>query len=104
MTKQPGGRLVIGHWGLGIVSEHLADAGDEVGGAAAVAPLVVVPAEDLDHLALAAGLDHGALGVEDAAVGVADDVAGDDGVLGVLEDALERAGGELLEDVVDLGD
>src|SRR5690606_13519219 len=57
-----------------------------------VAELVVVPAQHLDLVA-----DHlGHAGVEDRGVRVADDVAGDDRVLGVLEDALPlrlRGGG-----------
>src|SRR5439155_6229199 len=43
-----------------------------------------------------------AQGVKDAAVRVADDVAGDNRVLGVLEDTLQRAVGRFLEDLVDL--
>ena len=54
---------------------------------AAVAPLVVVPGDVLDHVAL----DHDRpFGHEDARVRVADDVAGDERVGRVLDDPLER--------------
>src|SRR5690606_25342878 len=72
---------------------------DEVDQAVGVAPLVVVPADDLDLVA-----DHlGQAGVEDAGRRVGDDVGGDDRVLGVGEVALQRAllGGGL-ERLVDL--
>ena len=55
------------------------------------APLVVVPREDLD-LAVQHG---GQLRVEDRGDLLADDVGGDDRVLGVLENALELALGGL---------
>src|SRR3954447_8816902 len=48
-----------------------------------VAPLVVVPGEELHECPV----DHlGLLGVEDRGVRVGDDVRGDDRILGVLED------------------
>jgi hypothetical protein len=50
------------------------------------APLVVVPG---DHLHVAA-VDAGESSVEDGRGGVADDVGGDQRVVGVLEDAGER--------------
>src|SRR5690606_37727732 len=52
---------------------------DEVDEAVGVAPLVVVPADDLDLVAD----DLGEAGVEDAGGRVGDDVGGDDRVLGV---------------------
>ena len=64
-------------------SEALADVRDQVGEAVGVAPLVVVPADDLDLVA-----DHlGQARVEDARVRVGDDVGGHDRVLGVLQDS-----------------
>src|SRR5690606_34280324 len=68
-------------------SEGLADLDGQVDQAAGVAPLVVVPADDL-HLVAD---DPGHARVEDAGVRVGLDVLGDDRVLGVLEDALEGA-------------
>src|SRR6478735_222131 len=70
-------------------SELLADQGGQRDEAVRVAPLVVVPGDDLDLVA-----DHlRELRVEDALVRVGDDVARDDLVLGVLQRALERAVG-----------
>ena len=60
---------------------------DEVDEAVGVAPLVVVPADDLDLVAD----DLGQPRVEDARRRVGDDVGGDDRVLGVAQVALERA-------------
>src|ERR1700761_8736984 len=59
----------------------------QVGEAAGVAPLVVVPAEDLDLVAVR----HGDRGVERAGGRRADDVGRHDRVFGVIQDALERA-------------
>ena len=59
----------------------------QVHAAVGVAPFVVVPATDLDETVVD---DHGQLGVEDARRGVLHDVYGDDGVLAVLENAVER--------------
>ena len=58
---------------------------DEVDDAVRVAPLVVVPGDDLDHRPVH---HRGQLGVDDRGGRVPDDVRGDDRVLGVLEDAL----------------
>src|SRR5579875_713277 len=74
------------------------DQAGQVGEAAGVAPLVVVPAEDLDLVAVG----HGDRGVERAGGGRADDVGRHDRVLGVVQDALERALGGRLERGVDL--
>src|SRR5919202_717013 len=73
--------------------EALAYVADQVHGAAGVAPLVVVPAEDLDRLAVG----HGELRVEDAACRVADDVRTEQGGVDVLKDVLQFAFGRPLE-------
>ena len=70
---------------LGMIRDARPRTTVEVDEAVGVAPLVVVPGDDLDLVA-----DHlGEAGVEDARGRVGDDVGGDDRVLGVLEDALE---------------
>src|SRR5680860_27821 len=79
-------------------SERLADVRDQVDEAAGVAPLVVVPADDLGHVAV----DVGQAGVEDARCRVGDDVRRDDRVLGVGQDPLQRALGRSLDGGVDL--
>lgn len=63
---------------------NLRDVGEEVEDTAAVAPLVVVPADKLDKVAVERNTS---LGVEDGRVGVAIEIAGDDLVLGVAENA-----------------
>ena len=77
-------------------------ASDQVDEAAAVAPLVVVPAEHFDG----APLHHRELAVEDAGVRVAVDVRRDDGILRVVQEVLERAavrgGAEGVVDLVDV--
>src|SRR3954447_23460223 len=81
-------------------SEGAADQVDEVDEAVGVAPLVVVPADDLDLVA-----DHlREAGVEDAGVRVGDDVAGDDLALGVEQVALEGTVGSGPHRGVDLFD
>src|SRR5690606_6606032 len=76
-----------------------ADQLDEADQAVGEAPLVVVPADDLDLVPV----DHlGQLTVDDAGVRVGLDVLGDDRVLGVGQDALERAVGGGLQRGVDL--
>ena len=65
-----------------MASERLADEVDQVDQAVGVAPLVVVPADDLDLVAD----DLGQRRVEDARRRVGDDVGGDDRVFGVLQD------------------
>ena len=57
-----------------------------------VAPLVVVPSADLDErrVELDAGLD-----VEDGGLGLVAEVGGDDGLVGIAENALETAGGDV---------
>src|SRR3954452_11829306 len=81
-------------------SETLADVRGEGHEAVGVAPLVVVPGDDLDQVAA----HLGELRVEDALVRVGDDVARDDLVLDVLEDTLERALRGGLDRSVDLLD
>lgn len=66
---------------------NLGNVGQEVQDTSAVAPLVVVPADELDEV-LVEG-DTG-LGVEDGGVGVAVQIRGDDVVLGVAQDACVR--------------
>src|SRR6185295_19190811 len=77
-----------------------ADQGDGVDETVAVAPLVVVPADDLDLVPD----DLGQARVEDARRRVGHDVGGDDLVLGVGQVALERALGGRLHGRVDLLD
>src|SRR5919199_4363719 len=81
-----------------VALQVLAYVADEVNGAVGVAPLVVVPAQDLDGLA--AG--HRERRIEDAARGVTDDVAGDYEGFGVFEDVLQFALGGLFEGGVHL--
>src|SRR5665647_668560 len=81
-----------------VISERLADVRDQVDEAAGIAPLVVVPANDLGHVAV----DVGETGVEDARCRVGDDVGRDDRVLGVGQDPLQRALGCRLDHGVDL--
>ena len=61
---------------------------DELHDPVGVAPLVVVPGDDLDHRPVH---DRGQLRVDDRRGGVLDDVGGDDRVLGVGQQALQRA-------------
>src|ERR1035437_7445246 len=64
--------------------------GDQVDDAAGVAPLVVVPGDHLQQVAI----EHfGQLRIDDAAVGVAQHISGDHGVLGVGQDTLESPSG-----------
>jgi hypothetical protein len=65
---------------IGRLWEHTKEVEDTAG----VAPLVVVPGDELDEVAVEG--DTG-LGVEDGAVWVAIQVAGDDFVLGISENA-----------------
>lgn len=62
----------------------LGDVGQEVEDTAGVAPLVVVPGDQLDEVVVEGdtGLD-----IEDGGVGVAEHVAGDDIVVGVGQNA-----------------
>ena len=59
---------------------------EEIGDPGRVAPLVVVPGDHLDRASLASQ-DHRRERVEDRRVRIADDVARDDRVLAVLQDA-----------------
>ncbi|TFY55583.1 hypothetical protein EVG20_g9264 [Dentipellis fragilis] len=75
----------IQHLGVAIL---LRGEDEEIAHALGVAPLVVVPGDELDEV----GVERDAGGrVEDGRVRVADEVGGDDRVLGVLDDALVRA-------------
>src|ERR1039458_5048376 len=68
-------------------SEPRADVLQEIDAARGVAPLIVVPARDLHHRTV----DHiRVLRVEDARVRIADVVARDERLLGVLQDTFER--------------
>lgn len=61
---------------------------DEVNNTARVTPLVVVPADELDEVGVKGDTS---LGIEDGAVGVAVQVAGDNLVLGVAHDSYTRS-------------
>ena len=58
--------------------------GQEVEDTAGVAPLVVVPADELDEVGVQGDTS---LNVEDGGVGVAEHVGGDDSVVGVGQDS-----------------
>src|SRR3972149_2950356 len=77
------------------------DVDRQVGEAAAVAPLVIVPGQYLDHVPAD---DHGAGGVDYRAVGIAFKIHAHQLLLAVFQDALELAGGGFLERLVDLLD
>lgn len=82
---------------------HVGHLFDEVDGAAAVTPFVVVPAENLDEVI---ANNVGPFGNEDGAVGITLDVAENDRVFVVIENTLHRAFGGALHRGVDgvLGD
>lgn len=71
---------------------------EEVADTAGVAPLIVVPGDELDEVG--AELDTG-VGIEDGRGGVANEVGGDDLLIGVLKDALVLVLGGLLDDRLD---
>ena len=73
---------------------------EEVDATVGVAPFVVVPADELEEFAVE--LDAGP-GVEDAGVGVVDEVGGGDFVLGVGQDALEVGFARLFHGRLDFG-
>ena len=73
---------------------------EEVADTAGVAPLVVVPGDELDEVLVE--LDTRS-GIEDRGRGVAGEVGGDDSVLGVVEDTGQVAGGLLLDGGLDVG-
>src|ERR1700690_2058930 len=80
--------------------EALGDELGEVGDAAAVAPLVVVPGKNLDEVAGPAD-DHRQRGVDDRGARVGLEVHRDERLVADAEDALERTRGGLAEGVVD---
>src|SRR6478609_8471973 len=84
--------------GSGAVSEGLADQTDEVDQTVGVAPLVVVPADDLDQVTR----HLGERSIEDAGGRVGDDVGRHQRRLAVLQVALERTLGGGLHGGVDL--
>ena len=71
----------------------------EVRHAAAVAPLVVVPGDDLDEVA---AQDHVRREVDDGRAGVAPEVGRDERLVARAEDALHRAGRGVAEGLVEL--
>src|SRR3954453_7564537 len=73
--------------------------GDQVGDTAAVAPLVVVPRDDLHEVAAER---HGRRGVDDRGAGVAAEVGRDEGLVADAEDALEAVGRGIAERGVEL--
>ena len=73
--------------------------GAQIGSAAGIAPLVVVPTQGLYHPAFH---DDGGQGVEDAAVGVAPQVRTDQRLVGVFQDSLQRAVGCFQVRLIDL--
>lgn len=72
---------------------------EEIANTLGVTPLVVVPGDELNEVVVE--LDTGR-GVEDGGGRVADEVSGDDRVLGVVDDALVGAGGGLLHGGLDV--
>ena len=60
----------------------------EIDHAVGIAPFIVVPGNDFEEVGIE--FDTGA-GVEDGAAGVADEIAGDDLLIRVAEEALEIA-------------
>src|SRR5690242_11345655 len=70
----------------------------QVGDAAGIAPLVVVPGDDLDHVV---SQHHRRETIDDRGVRVATEVAGDQRLVGIVEDAVHLASGGLLEGIVD---
>ena len=101
-TRRPWTPCLISSSRVRMLVERVPDERGQVDQPVRVAPLVVVPADDLDLVA-----DHlRQARVEDARRRVGDDVGADDRVLGVGQDALERAvGGGLVGglDLVDAG-
>lgn len=65
---------------------NLGSVGDEVNDTARVTVLVVVPRDELDKVGVQRDTS---LGIEDGAVGVTQEVSGDNFVFGVAENALE---------------
>ena len=72
---------------------------EEIANTARVTPLVVVPGDEFDEVG--AELDS-CVGVKDGGVGVANEIGGDNLVVGVVNDALVLSLGGLLDDGLDL--
>src|SRR5690625_4890236 len=89
-----------GFTSLGSALELLTNVDGQVHQAAGVSPLVVVPGNDL-HLVAD---DASQFSIEDGGGRVGDDVTGNQRVLGVLQDALQRSFGSFLHRCVDLFD
>src|SRR6185312_6195664 len=85
--------------GTGAGGELRGDERQEVGAAAAVAPLVVVPGDDLDHRP---AQHHRARRVDDRGARVASAVGRNEVLVAHAEDALHRACGGAMERVVHL--
>src|SRR5712692_7481037 len=73
------------------------DEGCEIGDAAGVAPLVVVPGEDLDHRAT---YDHRRETIDDRRMRIASQIGRDQWLLAVIQNTLKRAGGCCLKGVI----
>src|SRR5690625_3659157 len=89
-----------GFTSLGSALELLTNVDGQVHQAAGVSPLVVVPGNDL-HLVAD---DASQFGIEDGGGWVGDDVTGNQRILGVLQDALQRSFCSFLHRRVDLFD
>jgi hypothetical protein len=72
---------------------------EEIAHSPGVAPLVVVPCDELDEVLVKRNTSAC---IEDGGVGAADEVGGHDGVLGVAHDAFERSSRGLLDSGLDL--
>src|SRR5260370_9228981 len=72
----------------------LSDEVREISNTAGVAPLVIVPGGDLDHVAT---LNHGQLSVDDRGMGVPPEIPRDKRLLGAVEKATESARRSLAE-------
>src|SRR5437764_7977718 len=70
---------------------------DEIGNAARVAPLVVIPGDNLDHVP---ANDHRRKAINDRGVGVTPEIGRTTPFLCIIENALERTRGSLLVRVV----
>lgn len=83
----------------GLLGITAGDVVDEVDDTVRVAPLVIVPRDELDKVAIEGDTS---LGVKDAAATVSDKIRGDDSVLGVTQDAVEGSLRGSLDGLLDL--